>query len=126
MPTGLNHFLIGKIVYTGSTAYWIIGVLLFFVIYPWLKSKKKTYHKLSQGFSSRAMIYISSLIFSIAHWAKAGEDLLHFWLYIPFLFPYFLSGLIFAHARLKHGFAFAFMSHSLFNLLIVILNLLTS
>lgn len=126
VPTGFGKFLTENVVYSGAIVYLLLGGVMFFIIYPFLQSRKGIYDWLFQRFNSRAMIYISSLIFAIVHWNRLSGEASHFWLYAVFFLPYFLSGLIFAHARLKEGFAFACMAHAIFNLLLVMLNFWTT
>ncbi|MTI24081.1 CPBP family glutamic-type intramembrane protease [Fulvivirga kasyanovii] len=77
---------------------------------------------ISSLFKRKSMIYITSILFGLFHYKVIGSPK-YTWLYVPLLFPYYLSGLILAKARIKAGFACGVMTHALFNLLLVLLNL---
>lgn len=86
-----------------------IGVLMYF-----LASIYKT--KLSSFFSEKLQIivFVSSFLFGLIHFDNINS-IFPIYLYLLFLFPYFLSGLIYSYFRIKYSFSYNTSAHILTN-----------
>lgn len=62
----------------------------------------------------KLIIFISSLLFSFIHFDNIDKTF-PLYLYIFFLFPYFLTGLMYSYFRLKYSFMYCIFAHSFMN-----------
>lgn len=93
----------------------------FYILFYYGLQHVRFYNIVKVVCDSRYFIYFTSGLFALFHIHIVGIPS-HPLLYVPLLLPYFLTGLLLARAKIKEGFAYGFMAHAIFNLMLILLN----
>ena len=105
----------------------LMFILIFaptFVVVSFTENKLSLSQWLNNNLLRRyGMILFCNVMFATMHlYVVSSTD--NAWFYITILSPYFFTGLIFTYARLKYGFVASVLTHAIFYLFLVSLNIL--